>query len=228
LIASARTGDPAAWAGIVSRHQDRVFTLCLRMMREHELAADMTQETFVKAIQGLRGFDQRSLLSTWLYRIATNTCLSELRARRHRERAKGGETLGPTPESREPTASSGVEQDEVRRRLLEGLAKVTDDQRAILVLRDVRGLDYGQIASVLRIAPGTVRSRLFRARAALRKELAALERRDGYEPAHAPLRQDGSGRPDIFEQDEQQNEQQDEQSNQTDTADTDDSNWDSP
>ncbi len=181
LIAKARTGDPAAWEGIVSRHQDRVFTLCLRMMGEPELAADMTQDTFIKAIQGLRGFDQRSLLSTWLYRIATNTCLSELRTRRHRSRARGEGGAGEGPssvvasaESREPAASRGVELEDARSRLIEGLARVSDDQRAILVLRDVRGLDYAQIASVLRIAPGTVRSRLFRARAALRKELSSL------------------------------------------------------
>ncbi len=181
LIAKARTGDPAAWEGIVSRHQDRVFTLCLRMMGEPELAADMTQDTFIKAIQGLRGFDQRSLLSTWLYRIATNACLSELRTRRHRSRARGEGGAGEGPssvvasaESREPTASRGVELEDARDRLIEGLARVSDDQRAILVLRDVRGLDYAQIASVLRIAPGTVRSRLFRARAALRKELSSL------------------------------------------------------
>jgi RNA polymerase sigma-70 factor (ECF subfamily) len=199
------------------------------MMSDHELAADMTQETFVKAIQGLRGFDQRSLLSTWLYRIATNACLSELRARRHRERAKGGETLGPTPESREPAASSGVEQEEVRRRLLEGLARVTDDQRAILVLRDVRGLDYGQIASVLRIAPGTVRSRLFRARAALRKELAALERRDGHQPAYPLTHPDASQGADIFGQDEPRYQTDSPDGPYTeDTPETDESNWDLP
>jgi len=182
LIARARTGDPRAWEGIVSRHQDRVFTLCLRMMGEHEQAADMTQETFIKAISGLRGFDQRSLLSTWLYRIATNTCLSELRTLRHRNRAQGqGSSEGEGPksplayaESRELPASHSVEHQDTRSRLIEGLARVTDDQRAILVLRDVRGLDYAQIASVLRVAPGTVRSRLFRARAALRKELSDL------------------------------------------------------
>lgn len=212
LIASARSGTPAAWEGIVTRHQDRVFTLCLRLMGERESAADMTQETFIKAIQGLRGFDQRSQLSTWLYRIATNTCLSELRARRHRERAKGGDQTnnGGYPlsrsaesglESREPASDSGVQQMDTRRKLLEGLARVTDDQRAILVLRDVRGLDYAQIAVVLRIAPGTVRSRLFRARAALRKELAAIER----------------GEPRLARDDDEQAE-----------AFGDDSNWDTP
>lgn len=191
LIARARTGDPNAWEGIVSRHQDRVYTLCLRLTGEPELAADMTQDTFIKAIQGLRGFDQRSLLSTWLYRIATNTCLSELRSRRHKSRARGegsDPAQGPISatanlESREPPASSGVEREDARRRMIEGLARITDDQRAIIVLRDVRGLDYAQVAAVLRIAPGTVRSRLFRARAALRKELSALE---NDEPATDP------------------------------------------
>ncbi len=161
-----------------------MFTLCLRLMGDRDVAADMTQETFIKAVQGISSFDQRARLGTWLYRIATNACLSELRTLRHRTRARGEgaphpDGLNPSspqnqPDLREPEAASRVQREDLRSQLLEGLARVNEEHRAILVLRDVRGLDYGQIASVLGIASGTVRSRLFRARAALRKELAAL------------------------------------------------------
>jgi RNA polymerase sigma-70 factor (ECF subfamily) len=199
LIHRLRGGEAALWPEFIARYQDRLFAVCLRLVHDRDLASDLTQDTFVKVIQHLDKYDGRSKLSTWLIRIAMNVSLSKLRSeklRRHASldapagggsgRGRGG---GPGPRSGEDTPSrgsqiaqnkelsgvAGVERDQERLALLEALRLVDDEQRAILILRDGHGLEYEQIAEALGIAVGTVKSRLFRARLALRE---AIERRE--------------------------------------------------
>jgi len=177
LVAAIRAGKPNAWTELLRRHQDQLYTICFRMLNNREAARDAAQDTLVKVVQNLPHFDGRSQLSTWMIRIAMNTCLSALRARRLRKH----ERLGPETESaarhlgtrssendREPQGESSVQGNEDRARLLAALAKLDDEQRAILMLRDGRGMDYDQIGQVLDLAIGTVKSRIFRARSALR------------------------------------------------------------
>ncbi len=202
LIARIRDGGPAdraAWTEMVRLHQDRIFSICMKMLRDRDAAADLTQDTFVKVIQGLDSYDGRSKLSTWLTRIAMNACLSHLRAqklRRHASLEDAGHAARSPPKQgvaepshgelsgrfragaeagREQTPDRNVESRDQRRRVAAALASLAPDQRAILILRDVQGLEYDQIAAVLQIAAGTVKSRLFRARLALRE---ALEKSD--------------------------------------------------
>lgn len=187
LVQAVRAGDPDAWTQLIERYQVRIYSVCVRMVRDRELANDLTQDAFIKVIKGLDTFDERAKLSTWVYRVTVNVCLSKLRSeklRRHaslesiasggRREADGRSELGFAQE-REPGAESGVEEDEARQRMLAALDVLSDEHRAILVLRDGRGLEYEQIAEALDIPIGTVRSRLFRARAALRQ---AIERMD--------------------------------------------------
>lgn len=184
LVARIRRGDPDAWAELLEGYQDRLHAVCFRMVHHRELAADLTQDAMVKIIQGLESYDGRSKLSTWMIRVTMNVCLSKLRSeklRRHasidgmRERP-GGDRFGePFEQSREPSAASGVEEKDRQQRLAEALGRLSPEQRAILILRDARGLDYEQIAEVMDLALGTVKSRLFRARAALREAIEALE-----------------------------------------------------
>ncbi len=182
----AEGADRAAWGELVQRYQDRLFGVCLRMVGDRDTAADLTQDAFVKVIQGLDSWDGRSRLSTWMIRVTMNVCLSHLRAakvRRHRSLdapikppVMGSDsadspitTLGGQAAAREPGTESSVQQHEQQRRLLAALADLDPEQRAIIVLRDVQGLDYDQIAAALGVAVGTVKSRLFRARLALRQ-----------------------------------------------------------
>jgi len=181
LVDRIRAGDDGAWALLLARHQDRLYSTCLRMVRDRELAMDLTQDAMVKIIQGLDSFDARARLSTWMIRITMNVCLSKLRSEKLRRHASleqmregDGSRDRPFIESREPGASSRVEQSEGRALLSEGLMRLSDEHRAILILRDARGLDYEQIAEVLTIAVGTVKSRLFRARSALRDTIEEL------------------------------------------------------
>ncbi len=184
-VRAIQRGDSTGLAPLLSRYQDRLFGVCMRMVNDRDLAADLTQDAMIKVIEGLGSFDARAKLSTWIIRVTMNVCLSRLRAERVRrhasldaptERGPTGSGLGGRAdawigEGGEPAPSEGVELDEVRRQVSAALLRVAPEQRAILVLRDCRALDYEQIAEVLAVPVGTVKSRLFRARAALREAL---------------------------------------------------------
>jgi RNA polymerase sigma-70 factor (ECF subfamily) len=168
------TGDREAWGELLGHHQDRLYSVCLRMVgKEH--AADLTQDAMVKVLQGLEGYDGRSQLSTWMIRIAMNTCLSWLRGQKlRRHKGLGTEeesvrSVGTQGGSGELSPDGGVQRDERHAAVGAALLNLPEDQRAILILRDVQGLDYEQVAAVLEVAVGTVKSRLFRARLALRE-----------------------------------------------------------
>lgn len=190
--AGARPPGEAAWNQLLDRYRDRLFGVCLRMVRNPETAADLTQDALVRIIHGFDSFDSRARLSTWMTRITINVCLSHLRKqklRRHpsldapsRGRGAGGgdggepETLGNgLAQDREPDALRRVEQDEARSLVSRGLDRIDEDHRAVLILRDLRGLDYQEIADVLDVPVGTVKSRLFRARSALREAIERLD-----------------------------------------------------
>ncbi len=199
-VRAIQRGDSAGLAPLLSRYQDRLFGVCMRMVNDRDLAADLTQDAMIKVIEGLGSFDARAKLSTWMIRVTMNVCLSRLRAERVRrhasldaptERGPTGSGLGGRVDAwigqgGEPAPSEGVELDEVRRQVSAALLRVAPEQRAILVLRDCRALDYEQIAEVLAVPVGTVKSRLFRARAALREALEQDGRKDRPAARRAP------------------------------------------
>lgn len=190
LVEDIRCGQPDGWSTLIKRYQDRLFSVCLRLVHDRELAADLTQDAFVKVIQGLDKYDGRSKLSTWMIRVTMNVCLSKLRSEKLRRHAsldamaagnsdregggRGAEFEAPEPRTREHGTGSGVIEQEDRRLVLQALQLLEADQRAVLILRDAQDLEYEQIAEVLGVAVGTVKSRLFRARAALRNEMEKL------------------------------------------------------
>lgn len=201
LVHAHLAGDPSALAELLESYQDRLYAVCLRMIGNQELARDLTQDAMVKIIQGLDRFSGRSKLSTWMIRVTMNVCLTELRRlklRRHASldepirgrshRASGDATTHAAAlPSGEPDAPSSVQRGETLDRLSEALGLIGHDQRALLILRDMQSLDYRQIAELLDVPVGTVKSRLFRARAALREQVEALERSRGTDgPLAAP------------------------------------------
>ena len=180
LVARARAGDQASLGRLLQTHERRIYNVCLRMVNQAEDAAELTQDALMKAVQKLDGFRGDSRFGTWLTRVAMNGCLSHLRKRKLRQTASldsnlpGGAALrlaDSLPQSREPDAHSRVEQKEGLQLLYEALAGLDPDQRAVIVLRDIDQMDYAQIAETLEIPPGTVKSRLFRARLALRQSM---------------------------------------------------------
>ncbi len=157
----AQAGDQGAFDELVRRHRDRVWAVVLRLLRDPDEAEDVLQETFVAAYRGLRRFDGRARFSTWLYRIATNAAFDAL-ARRRTARSLDEEGA---PEPASPV--DPFEQAGQRRALEAALADLSADFRAAVLLCDVAGLGTGEAAAVLGLPEGTVKSRVFRARAQL-------------------------------------------------------------
>lgn len=177
LIERAKAGDGAAAAEIVERFQHRIYTLCVRLLGNRDDAEELTQETLVKALTGLERFDGRASLSTWLHRIATNACYSRMRSDKVRTRGRVAwpEIGEPTAASRVQRSDAGVDASQRRRDVAAALEGLQSEHRVVLVLRDVQGLEYEQLAEVLGVPVGTIKSRLFRARVALREAIEALE-----------------------------------------------------
>jgi RNA polymerase sigma-70 factor, ECF subfamily len=149
---------------LLRSHYDRIYALCRRMTGNEADAADATQDALIAIVRGLPRFDQRSLFSTWAYRVTSNACLDELRRRRRRPAPGLGDDDGP--EAGAPTVALDTTVVD-RLSLDDALARLPEDYRIAVVLRDVGDLDYAEIARVLDIPPGTVRSRIARGRAAL-------------------------------------------------------------
>jgi RNA polymerase sigma-70 factor (ECF subfamily) len=183
LVDRARAGDAGAFEMLVRRYQGWVFTLALRMLGDRGEAEDMAQEIFLKAYRGLKRFKGASRFSTWLYAIASHHCLNQLETRRRRPRPHGqagdrrdhAESDPPAAVDRladqAPHADALLERMDLARIVQAELANLTAEHRIILVLRDIQGLSYEQIARTLRLELGTVRSRLHRARMEMRARL---------------------------------------------------------
>lgn len=182
IIRSVLDGDTQAFETIVRSYEKQVYNLALRMVGNPEDAADMAQETFIKAYKALGSFRNDSKFSVWLYRIATNVCIDFLRRNRH---VKSVSLTADDDEDAQldiPDLSADPEEllsrkmtaDAVRR----GLETLCEHHRSILMLREINGLSYEEIAQTLDIDIGTVKSRIFRAR----KRLCAFLTEDGNIP----------------------------------------------
>lgn len=176
LIIAALKGDSSAFGQLVYRHQDRLFTTIATFIGDSVAAEDVVQEAFVQAYLKLDTFRRTSNFYTWLYRIAFNKAVTQQRSRRIEESVddqrlfQGDEPLDPgdDPEQR-------LLREENARLVHEALGQIRADYKAIIVLREMENCDYETIASILEIGIGTVRSRLHRARIALREVLERLE-----------------------------------------------------
>lgn len=169
LVAAALRGDRDAQGEIIRRFQKPVLGLCSQLVGPRQ-AEDLAQDSLTQVLARLDTFTGRSDLGTWIYRITTNICLTYLR-RRKRSPLRTDDSAQACDPIGEPGGDWRVQTGENRGSIRRALESLADEHRVILILRDVRGLEYEQLAEVLGIAPGTVRSRLFRARRALREAL---------------------------------------------------------
>jgi RNA polymerase sigma-70 factor, ECF subfamily len=181
LAAAAASGDRAAVETLLRRHYDLVHQLCHRMCADRGDAEDATQDALIAIARGLPGFDGRARLTTWIYRVATNSCLDQLRRRARRPvlLSPVRDDAGPDP-VRLPSATEAVPEhavalSELRGRLRSALDELPEEFRVAVVLRDLLDLDYAEIASVLDLPVGTVRSRISRGRSRLASALPDLD-----------------------------------------------------
>jgi RNA polymerase sigma-70 factor, ECF subfamily len=174
LIDQALAGNTDAFGQLVLKYQDRLFNTVFHVVGHAEDARDIVQETLVQAFLKLESFRRESALYTWLYRIAFNVAVSQRRRRRpiaslDRRRETN---LDPADDGLSPAES--LEQKERHGQVRAAIARLPDDQRAVLVLREIDGCCYETIAEILDLPLGTVRSRLHRARVQLRTELKGV------------------------------------------------------
>lgn len=224
-LAQLRRGQYSAMEALVWRYQDRLFATALRIVQNPDDAADVVQETFVKALQHVRHFEGKSSLYTWLFRIAVNQAISLKRRRLSHPTqsldAWDAEVTGPAQgngsmshgggtggvgggmggginrqaaglrkqmeQQTEPNPAAEAEAHMDHELVLRALGWLEPEQRAIIVLRDVEDCDYEQMAAILEVPLGTIKSRLFRARLALREE---LQRHHGRAPTESQREQE--------------------------------------
>ena len=170
LLARLRRGEPRAFEDLVIRYQHAVYGVALRMLGTRAEAEDVAQEAFLRAYRAVAGFRGEAKLSTWLYAIASRLCLNRL-ASADRRRTRHGDDLLAGVADGAPDPVDTVDARERDAALHRAIAELSDERRMVVVLADLEGLSYEEIAEALTLPVGTVRSRLHRARMELRERL---------------------------------------------------------
>lgn len=216
LVRSVIRGDQHALGKLLEQMQPRLFNVALRMVSNREDAAEVTQDAMLKVIEHVQDFREQSSISTWMIRITMNLAISHLRKRKVRKAGSldqpfsnnghGSEDQSSSlrnhiEDKRELEPSQGVQQKEMLVHLQTALGRLGEDFRSVIVLRDIEEMDYQQMADVLAVPVGTIKSRLFRARLALRHEMLRLcpPQRNTGSAAGMPGLSDSGGFPPAFE-----------------------------
>ncbi len=178
LVRAVRDGDAAAYRGLVERYQTRVYHLVFGMVRNREDAKDLTQDAFVKAFRSLHTFREDSRFYTWIYRIAMNLTIDFVRRRAKGPVAGADEDVavrdgtGAVDEiHHNESPRKALERKELQGAILDAMSKLPEDQRQVVLLREVEGLSYKEIAEIVGVPEGTVMSRLFYGRKKLQQVL---------------------------------------------------------
>ncbi len=179
LVTLARKGDTEAYDELVTRHRNRIYGLAYNMTSNREDAEDLVQEVFVKAYDSLKKFKGDSSFYTWIYRIAVNRAINFIKKRKRRtglslDDVDGGIERDPAyvELSSRDTPFRDATLSEIQEKMNKALQTLSEKHRAVVVLHDIQGIPHDEIANMLKVSSGTVRSRLFYARQALQVELS--------------------------------------------------------
>jgi RNA polymerase sigma-70 factor (ECF subfamily) len=181
LLAAIRDGDEAAFQEIVRRYRNPITNFVYRMLDDYERSVELAQETFIRVYTSASRYQANYSFSTYIYRIATNLAISELRRRKRRKfvsllspfTGDNGEPIEIDPPDLNPLQDEALIDDERRKAVARAISSLPEKYRAAIVLRDVEGLSYDRIAEVLKLSEGTVKSRINRARNLLKEKLSA-------------------------------------------------------
>ena len=181
LVRAFQAGDRAAFDKLVLKHKDNLFNLVYWYLNDYQQASDCAQEIFIKVFKNLKRFRFESAFSTWLYKIAVNTCKNMLKSSAHKwqkrtvslEDPKGSESKNPIHEMPNggPSPANGLERKERLMLIQEAINSLPEEQNQVVVLRDIQGLSYDEISEVTGMKQGTIKSRLARGRLELRNRL---------------------------------------------------------
>jgi len=178
LVRRLKRREERAFTELMHRFQDRVFAIVYRMLGDRGEAEDVSQEVFVTVFKAIDSFRGEAQFSTWLFRIATNHCRNRIKylARRHHGKKDDFDDvkesdIGRPMTSRIERPDRIVEGEEMERIVQRALADIDEDHRAVIILRDIEQMSYQEIAAILDVAEGTVKSRLFRGRLALKERI---------------------------------------------------------
>jgi RNA polymerase sigma-70 factor (ECF subfamily) len=170
LIDRYLSGDIDAFNELMAAHEDRVFAVCLRMLRNREAALDATQDTFLTVFRKADRFKAQAAFSTWLYRVTVNTCYDHLR----RQKRKQADRLPDSHDTPDPSTDDLIRAVDVRSDIEDALLTLSPEFRAAVVLVDLQGMSLQQASDTLEVPTGTIKSRLFRARKQLSQSLGNL------------------------------------------------------
>lgn len=178
LIQKCKSGDIYAFEQLIQGYQKKVFNIAYRILGDIDDASDMSQEVFIKVYKSITNFKEESSLSTWIYRIATNTCLDEVRRKKKAASISMSSTIQLEDgeitiqvEDSKPGPDELIAQKETREEINKAIESLNEEHKAVIVLRDIQGLSYEEISSVLQCSLGTVKSRINRARSSLKNIL---------------------------------------------------------
>lgn len=180
LVEQVKAGQTQSYGELVRRYQDRIFNTCWRICGHVEDARDLTQEAFLKAYESLDGYRQESGFYTWIFRVATNLAISHRRSSGRKRALLDGQADRARSQAEallrrvEQGVEAGETPNDMSARAAAMLQMLDDEQRAVVVLRDIEGFDYQQIGEILGLPTGTVKSRLHRARMALREAILGI------------------------------------------------------
>lgn len=180
LIKKSKSGDYIAFEELVHKYENKVYTVAYRFMGNHADACDLAQEAFIKVYQSLPRFRGDASFMTWIYHITANTCRDELRRRQNKhtlsldDDSDDSVALKLMVASDDPGPEELIESMELGEQVQQCLNTLTEEYRLILIMREIQGFSYNEIANALEISLGTVKSRLSRARAAFKEKMSAI------------------------------------------------------
>ncbi len=175
-LSAAKQNNKRAWEKLVKENESLVYHIAYRMMQNEEEAKDVSQEIFIKVYRNLQKFDEKSTFSTWIYRIAVNTCIDALRKKKGKEVVSWEEQTQHQKENLADTAETPEEvylQKEKQLQIMDMIQNLSPEHKAVLLMRDMEDMTYGEIAECLSVSLGTVKSRIARAREQFKKEFLA-------------------------------------------------------